>query len=477
MSLPKTFIVRLRADTEVIDQGGALIGGSPTRYVRLSSAAQRCLVDREVSAATPVGAALAEKLVDLAMADPIVERLPTFDGTYTIVTPVRDRADSLDRLLASVRAATSGKKIRIIVVDDASEKPAQVQAVTRTHDAEFFALEKNVGPAGARNAGLAQVTTEFVVFLDSDLVINDSTIPVLLTHFADPRVAVAAPRVRAKSHDGGWIAQYEDTHNSLDLGGTAGAVRPRSTLSWVSSAALVARVSALAEGFDADMRIGEDVDLVWRLSKAGWRIRYEPAAIVEHEHRVQFRSWFKRKLDYGTGAVPLAARHPENIPPAILAPWGVGILVSLLLQRRWSVPVALTIAAFTAGKSARQLSSAQHPLTLGIELTIKGIESATAQGSALMLRHWWPLTFIGCFFSRRIRRATIAVALADVAVDYVRSGTKLDPVRFGLAKRLDDIAYGSGVWLASLRAGTFADLKPELTRVKKTAPAAKAHKN
>lgn len=467
MSLPESFVVMLRENTEVIDGGSALIGGSPTRYVRLSAAAQKVLVNREVSAATPVGAALAEKLLDLAMADPLIERLPALDGEYTIVIPVRDRAESLGRLLASIRTATSGKNIRIIVVDDASENPDLVRAAATTYKAEFYPLETNVGPAGARNAGLAQVTTEFVVFLDSDLVINVDTIPMLFKHFNDPQVAVAAPRVRALAHDGGWIAQYEDTHNSLDLGETAGAVRPRSKLGWVSSAALMARVSAITEGFDAEMRIGEDVDLIWRLTEAGWRIRYEPEAIVEHEHRVQFRSWFRRKVDYGTGAVPLAKRHPNFIAPAILAPWGAGILVSLLLQRKWSAPVALLIAAFAAGRSARQLSSAQHPLSLGIGLTVTGIESAAAQGSALMLRHWWPLTFLGCLVSRRIRRATVAVALADVAVDYVRSGSKLDPIRFGAAKRLDDIAYGSGVWLASLRAGTIAALKPELTRVKK----------
>ena len=464
MSLPENFIVRLCASTVVIDGGSALMGGSPTRYVRLSQPAQQCLTNREVSAATPVGAKLAETLLDLAMADPVVELLPDFDVNYTIVIPVRDRSESLARLLTSIQAGTKAKKPRVIVVDDASVRPDSVKKVAEAHGAEFHPLPQNVGPAGARNAGLALVETEFVVFLDSDLVINESTIPVLFRHFADSKVAIAVPRVIGMSHGGSWLARYEDTHSSLDLGETAGAIKPRSTLAWASSAALVARVSAITDGFDVDMRIGEDVDLIWRVSTAGWRIRYEPAATVEHEHRAEFRSWFTRKLEYGTGAVPLAKRHPDYIAPAILAPWGVGVAVSLLFQRKWSIPLAVLIAAYAVAKSSKQLSSAEHPAALSMRLTARGLGSVYTQTSHLLLRHWWPLTAIGCVFSRRIRKATVALALADVVVDYERHQTKLDPVRFGIAKRLDDIAYGSGVWLASLRGRTLAALKPEITR-------------
>ena len=40
---------------------------------------------------------------------------------------------------------------------------------------------------------------------------------------------------------------------------------------------------------------GEDVDLCWRLITSGSRLRYEPIALVAHEHRTQLRSWMQRK--------------------------------------------------------------------------------------------------------------------------------------------------------------------------------------
>lgn len=464
MSLPSDFVVRLSERTAVVDSGEGLIGGSPTRYIRLSASAHEHLIDREVSAATPVGAALANKLLELTMADPVIEKLPEVPAEYTIVIPVMDRPQQLDRLLASIRESVLGYLPRVIVVDDASANPSAIVAVAKKWDAECLELTTNVGPGGARNAGLAQVETEFVVFLDSDLVIDENTIPTLLKHFADPHVAMAVPRVLGLGQSSNWISQYENARSSLDLGPVASAVKPRSTLAWASSAAVVARVSALGDGFDPGMRVGEDVDLVWRLSQQGWRIRYEPAAQVFHEHRVTLRSWLRRKAEYGSGAVPLAERHPDLIAPAIMAPWTIGVVLSLIAQRKWSVPVALAFAASAAYRSSEQLGSAHNPTQLGVELTAKGLGSAITQTTALMLKHWWPVTVIGCLFSRRIRTATLTAVVIDTVVEYEKSPTDLDPVHFGVARRMDDMAYGAGVWLASIKARNFRALRPEISR-------------
>src|SRR4051795_7673546 len=97
-------------------------------------------------------------------------------------------------------------------------------------------------------------------------------------------------------------------------------VRPLSAVSYVPSVALLARRAALGDGFDASMRVAEDVDLVWRLSAAGWRVRYEPAAAVAHEHPSRTGQWLRRRAFYGTGAALLAARHGSAVAPVVLAP-------------------------------------------------------------------------------------------------------------------------------------------------------------
>jgi mycofactocin system glycosyltransferase len=463
--LPHSFVVRLNPRTRILDGGAALLGGSPARYVRLSAQAQACLHNREVRVTNDVSERLADTLLNSGMADPAIDRLPQPAIDYTVVIPVMNRPRELSRVLESIVKATEAQGCpRIIVVDDASASPATTRRIASQHGAEFLGLTTNVGPAGARNAGLAEVDTELVVFLDSDLVIGSDTIPLLVKHFLDPQVAMASPRIMGLRQGNGWIARFEEARSSLDLGPIAGPVRPLSRIAWTSSAVMVARVSALGTGFDTSMRVGEDVDLVWRLCEAGWRVRYEPASIARHENREKFGTWFKRKHDYGTSAVPLASKHPESIAPAIIAPWGVALVIALLFQRKWSLPVAGGILTWRLLRSARQLSSAAHPEALAARVTVSAVGTLTSQASDLMLKHWWPLTVIGCLFSRRIRRATLAVAVTDALLDHSRVQPQLDPIRYGAAKTLADIAYGSGVWLASIRARRWTALTPQIFR-------------
>ncbi len=84
------------------------------------------------------------------------------------------------------------------------------------------------------------------------------------------------------------------------------------------------------------------------------------------------------------------------------------------------------------------------------------------QASALMLRHWWPAAAVGSVFSRRLRRALVTAAVVDSAVEYVRTDTDLDPLRFAVARRLDDLAYGTGVWLGALRRRSVGCLLPDV---------------
>lgn len=465
MALPHSFVVRLNPRTRVLDGGTALLGGSPARFVRLSAQAKACLHDREVHVTNDVSERLADTLLNSGIADPAIDRLPQPAMEYTVVIPVKNRPRELSRVLESIVKATEAEGCpRIIVVDDASASPATTRRIASAHGAEFLGLSTNLGPAGARNAGLALVTTELVVFLDSDLVVGPDTIPLLVKHFLDPQVAIASPRIMGLRQGDGWIARFEEARSSLDLGPIAGLVRPLSRISWTSSALMVARVSALGTGFDSSMRVGEDVDLVWRLCEAGWRVRYEPASIARHENREKFGAWFKRKQDYGTSAVPLASRHPDSIAPAVIAPWGVAFAIALLSQRKWSVPIAGGIVMWRLLHSARQLSSAGNPEALATRVTASAVGTVSSQVAALMLKHWWPLTVIGCLFSRRIRRATLAVAVTDALLEYSRVQPQLDPIRFGAAKTLADIAYGSGVWLASIEARTWTALTPRIFR-------------
>ncbi|GAA2592570.1 mycofactocin biosynthesis glycosyltransferase MftF [Winogradskya consettensis] len=462
-TVPQGFVVVLDPRTRVVDGGRALLGGAPTTHLlRLTPRARALFTGRTLRVRDAAGAKLADRLLDLALAHPLVDELPPLaDPRCTYVIPVHDRPQPLDRLLASI-----GPGNEVIVVDDASADRAGIAAVAARHGARLIVLPVNVGPAGARNAGLRQVRTPFAAFVDSDIVLAPDTVPTLLRHFTDPRTAVAVPRITGlrTAASQTWVGRFENSRGSLDLGARPASVRPGSYVSWASTACSVARVAAIGDGFDESMRVAEDVDFGWRVVADGWRVRFEPSVAAAHEHRARFGTWFVRKLEYGTGAHPLAVRHPKSVAPAIMAPWSAAMTVALLAQRRWSVPVAAAICGVTAVRISRKLD-VEGSAALGVRLTAGGAAGTLLQTGALITRHWWPAAAIGCLVSRRVRRATVVAAVADVVLEYATGGRiELDPPRYWLAHRLDDIAYGAGVWLSAFRGRSAAALLPQLRR-------------
>ena len=96
-------------------------------------------------------------------------------------------------------------------------------------------------------------------------------------------------------------------------------------------------------------------------------------------------------------------------------------------------------------------------------LLVMGVTYGVSGVLAIALPHWWPLAAVGSLFSRRVRRAAAVAAIADAAWEYARLRPGLDPLRFALARRLDDAAYGAGVWWGALRGRSIRALLPAIT--------------
>lgn len=425
------------------------MGGSPLRLVRLSPGAASMLTIDQLVVSESRSAALATALLhtDVALPDPVA--LPEA-ASITVVIPVKDRPAALGRALDAL-----GDRLSVLVVDDASDDPASIEAEARQRGARYLRLPANIGPAGARNAGLREVRTPLVAFVDSDVQITGSALIDLAHHLSDPAVALAAPRVCGLSMSARptLIERYDTEMSSLDMGRRGGLVRPGSLIPYVPSACLVGRASLLADGFDESLPAGEDVDLVWRLVAAGHRVRYDPRVVAHHEARTTLRSWWQRKYLYGSSAASLAERHGAAVAPAALRP-SSGAAAALLLSTKPRLFVAALPILAHQWVRLRKVVPASSALTA--ELVLRGASGAIKQEAALALRHWWPLS-IGLAASRRGRRfLTLCVAI-DV-FDEIRQGAR-DP-RLLLIRRLDDLAYGSGLWGACLRSRRYTALAP-----------------
>ena len=274
-ALPDGFTVRLGEDTRARDGGRTLVGGSGT-VLHLQPRAQAMLDDGTLVARDPDSRSVARLLLDRGLADPVWPPAAHDDGAVddvTVVVPVQDRPRQLARLLAALPPG-----LPVVVVDDGSADPGPTRAVASEFGARLLRHETGRGPAAARNTGLSVVRTDHVAFLDSDVVPVPGWLALLRRHLDDPAVGVVGPRVLGAQPrpDDGWLCRYEAARSSLDLGPRPAPVQPLGRVAYLPSAALLARRAALGRGFDEDLPVAEDVDLVWRVHEAGWRVRYEP---------------------------------------------------------------------------------------------------------------------------------------------------------------------------------------------------------
>lgn len=457
-TLPTGFSVRLAPATAVADAGRTLFGGSPSRILYLRPEAARLLAGGRLTVRDGRTAALARLLLDRGLADAEPAEVDWTEADVTVVIPVKDRTPALARLLASLPAGSP-----VVVVDDGSADQHATADAAAAVGARVVRHPSSRGPAAARNTGLRAVRTPLVAFVDSDVVTRAGWLEPLLAQLADPRAGIAAPRIAGLAGPtGGAIARYEQARSSLDLGPTPALVAPRGRVSYVPSACLVGRVAAFGDGFDETMQVAEDVDLVWRVIADGWLVRYEPAAVVAHEHRVTARGWLARKAFYGTGAAPLALRHGAAVAPVVASPWTVAIAALLVIQRPWSVPAAAAVATGATWRLSRRLQHSDHPVRAAARLAPYGVVSALWQCSAAATRHWWPVALAASVASSRVRRAVVAGAVVDALIDWRRTRPDLDPVRYAALRRLDDLAYGAGLWYGAFRNRTTAPLRPSV---------------
>jgi mycofactocin system glycosyltransferase len=463
----------LDADTRML-ANGKLIGGSPTRLLKLSGpgrAAWSEIVDGPVR--TTAGARLARRLTDIGALHPapaqsgqsgqsiqsgesgqsIQSGQPT-PLDVTVVVPVRDRPAGLDRCLAAL-----GRAHQVVVVDDASRDPARIEAVCADHGARLLRRLVNGGPGAARNTALAEVSSEFVLLLDSDCVAPADLVERLSGAFADPLVGAVAPRI-APRPGSSTATRYAAMASSLDLGARAARVSPGTRVSYVPTAALLVRRAAVAAvgGFDGALRVGEDVDLVWRLDAAGWRVRYEPTVTVQHAEPETWPALLGRRFRYGTSAGPLDRRHPGRLAPVVVHSWS-GLVVAAVLARR---PL-LALAALGGSTIALRRSLRQA------EVEPRGVATEAVRAAG---QTWRQLGRAATQFAspvlvaamvtrgRRTHRLTIlAFALSAPVAEWIGGRRTLGVAAYTAGRVADDIAYGAGVIAGSVGARTSGPLR------------------
>lgn len=432
--------------------GLGVLAGSPLSFFRVSPAGARVLDAIQNSSPLPERhEQLTDRLVRAGAIHPVPTHLPPVSDITVVIPAFITDESQVPQLQVLVDSLTG---LSVVVVDDCS--PIEVVITGAT----IVRHRSNLGPGAARNTGLERVTTPFVAFTDDDTEVTTKQIVQLAAYLEDSPTVMVAPRVLTRNTNTA-ISEYESHHSPLDLGTQPAVVRPLSRVSYVPAAVLVARTETMHDigGFLPTMRLGEDVDLVWRLANTHGIIRYVPHIECAHLSRPSVRALLRQRFGYGSSAAHLDALHPSTASPlrthALFLVVAALVLSGYLLFAALTLPVVVLYFMFA-------LRDTSIPLRQRVRVIFIGLFAAIRLTASAVMRTWWPIFFLlGAYFIRP--GFTLAVcAFVPVMIGLARHKPS-HPLRYTMLRILDPIAYGTGVWVGALRRRSLRCLLPVIT--------------
>jgi peptidoglycan-N-acetylglucosamine deacetylase len=206
--------------------------------------------------------------------------------------------------------ASEPPPLEVIVVDDGSTDGTYEALTQHVEDPRVRVLRQaNQGKAVALNRALAESKGEIVVCLDADTLFMHDTIERLARHFADPHVAAVAGNVKVGNRVNlltYWQAIEYITSQNLDRRAfaflNAVSVVPGACGAWR------AKVMKDVGGFLSDT-LAEDMDLTWRVRRAGWRIDNEPHAVALTEAPETMQALLRQRFRWAFGTLQCLWKH------------------------------------------------------------------------------------------------------------------------------------------------------------------------
>ena len=276
--------------------------------------------------------------------------------TVSLVIPTRDRRDFLARILESIRKVDYPRqKCQVIIVDDGSTDNTAdlVKEVSLNFPFQIsYYYQPSKGIAAARNKGGKRAWGEVMVFLDDDCGFETDWLKKLIEHLNSPEVgAVGGPD--REFREASFMARCIDWTITSFMG--TGNVRGKKGLRIAKyyprsyNMAVPRRVFLKVGGFDASLLFGEDVELSYRIKKAGYILRFAPEAFVWHGRRKSLGSFIRQIFIRGSTRVELIKRHRALLELAYLIPVFIVVFIPLLvgfsffLLLPWRVTIALGV--------------------------------------------------------------------------------------------------------------------------------------
>ena len=271
---------------------------------------------------------------------------------YSIIVPVYNRPDEVDELLESLANQTL-KDFEVIIVEDGSIKTCKdvCDKYANILDLHYYAKE-NSGPGQSRNYGAERSNGEWLIILDSDVVLPEGYLAAIeksLTSHPSPLTSITAWGGPDAAHPSFTPIQKAISYSMTSFFTTGGIRGGKAKLDkfYPRSFNMGIRHDVYLQlGGFSKMRFGEDIDFSYRIVEAGHSPRLFPNAWVWHKRRTDFRKFFRQVYNSGIARINLEKRHPGTMKlvhllPTVFTLGVIGLLLITLFFPLACVPIIL----------------------------------------------------------------------------------------------------------------------------------------
>ena len=324
---------------------------------------------------------------------------------FSIVIPVFNRPDEIDRLLQSLTLQDDKNPFEVVVVEDGSTIDAKQVCDRYSNQLEInYYFKPNSGPGDSRNYGMSKAKGNYFLILDSDCILPSSYLSTvqkaLSTSYTDCFGGADA------AHESFTFFQKVVSAvmtNPFSTGGIRGRKKGLTRFQPRSFNMGVSKQLFEATGGFGKIHPGEDPEFVFRAWDLGFNTRFVDGAEVFHERRIRLNSFVKQIYKFGSVRVILNRMHPKYQSRLFLLP--------SVFTIGWMLLVVLSLISFLLNTKALYLDFAY----LGILLYLLY--------SILFFVSTW-------FISKSFQIAIVSVPLmfiqfASYAYGYLRSSVKL----------------------------------------------------
>jgi glycosyltransferase involved in cell wall biosynthesis len=254
---------------------------------------------------------------------------------FSIIIPVFNRPKEIDELLESLTKQDFSDDFEVLIIEDGSINKCDiiVERYKNQLNVKYF-FKENRGAWICRNFGMQNASGNYFIILDSDVIVPhqylSEVIKVLETNFTD---AFGGPDAAHKSFTPLQKAINYSMTSVLTTGGirgkkqAVGKFQPRSFNFGLSKKAF-----ENTNGFN-DLKIGEDIDLTFRLWENDFETQLIENAFVYHKRRSNIQQFFKQTFAFGTARPKLNKRYPRTVKITYWFPsiFSIGLDISLIL--------------------------------------------------------------------------------------------------------------------------------------------------